>query len=68
MTEPNDQVKKALVFRKTIKVIQQYSGLDMLPDSIAKIYDRFILDGKRVVVYEYCGKKNLLEDVLTSEN
>jgi serine/threonine protein kinase len=39
-----------------------------LPDQLAKIEDLFLLEKKkRVVVYEHCGGKNLLEDVLTNE-
>jgi serine/threonine protein kinase len=49
-------------------VINKLSHLGLLPSSLAKIEDVFIVGSDRVVVYEHCSGKNLLEDILMQEN
>jgi len=68
MTE--DQLIKAKFniknFKKMTKTLHTLSNLGLLPEALAKIEDLFLVDSKRVIVYEYCPGKNLLEDVLVS--
>jgi serine/threonine protein kinase len=54
-------------FKKMTQILYTLSILGLLPESLAKIEDLFIVDGKRVIVYEHCLGKNLLEDVLVNE-
>lgn len=49
------------------QILYKLSILGLLPDSLAKIEDLFVCEKKRVIVYEHCIGKNLLEDVLISE-
>jgi len=52
---------------KMTQVLFTLSNLGLLPESLARIEDLFIVDTKHTIVYEYCNGKNLLEDVLVSE-
>jgi hypothetical protein len=39
-------------FKKMTKVLFSLSQLGLLPESLAKIEDLFVVDSKRVIVYE----------------
>ena len=63
------EIQRIKKFKKTTKILHTLSNLGLLPDQLAKIENLYNIDRKkRVVVYEHCGGKNLLEDVLTSKN
>lgn len=56
----NRSFQKAKSFRKNVQTLHQLSHLGLLPESLVKIKEFFMVDKKRVVVYEYCAGRNLL--------
>ena len=54
-------------FKETSQILLKLSSLGLMPPQLARVLDIFLMDNKRVVVYEYCGGKNILEDVLLRE-